>query len=338
MKPQRSSGCTQLQLFQSHFDQLLNLDHALVILADKIDWLRFETILEGCYCPDNGAPAKATRLLVGLHYLKSAFDLSDEEVVARWLENPYWQYFCGFTTMQHKSPLHPTTLVKWRNRVGETKMLSLLEETIALALREKMITPKELDHVTVDTTVQEKNITHPTDSKLYYKAIKKLVKFAKDRGIKLRQTYVRVGKKLALMAGRYAHARQFKRMKRAVKKLRNRLGRVIRDIQRKTIKPDQYLQDLLDLCERLHAQERYDKKKLYSLHEPEVVCISKGKARKKYEFGQKVSIVTSNRGNWVLSARLCEGNPYDAHTLAASMADAESNTGVKIKDAEVDRG
>ncbi len=124
-----------------------------MVLADKIDWQRFDTGLADCYCPDNGAPAKATRLLVGLHYLKHAFDESDESVLVRWLENPYWQWFCGYTTMQHELPLHLTSLVKWRGRVGAERIAELLQETIALAVREHQVSPQELKQVNVDTTV-----------------------------------------------------------------------------------------------------------------------------------------------------------------------------------------
>jgi IS5 family transposase len=338
MKPRSQAGGGQFQLFQAHFDQILNPDHPLVLLAERIDWPRFDAALADCYCPDNGAPGKAIRLMVGLHYLKHAFDESDESVVARWVENPYWQYFCGFTAMQHELPLHPTAMVKWRGRVGAEKLALLLQETIALALREKQVSPKEIAQVNVDTTVQEKNITHPTDAKLYLKAILKLGRAAKNRGISLRQSYVRVAKRASIKAARYAHAKQFKRMRRELKTLKTRLGRVIRDIRRKVPAPDAALADLLALCERLHQQQRDDKKKLYSLHEPEVVCISKGKAHKRYEFGQKISVATSNRGNWILGVGLCKGNPYDGHTLARALETVEVNTGIDVSDAYVDKG
>jgi len=240
--------------------------------------------------------------------------------------------------MQHELPLHPTALVKWRSRVGTEKLTLFLQETILLALREKKVSPKEIEQVHVDTTVQEKNITHPTDAKLYLKAILKLGKAAKRRGIVLRQSYVRVAKRASIKASRYAHAKQFKRMRRELKVLKTRLGRVIRDMRRKAPSPDVELEQLLTLCQRLHAQQRPDKKKLYRLHEPEVVCISKGKAHKRYEFGQKISVATSNRGNWILGVRLCEGNPYDGHTLTAALADVESNTGIDVSDAYVDKG
>ena len=338
MRPRSQADGEQLDLFRAHFDQILNPDHPLVVLAGKIDWQRFDAAFVGCYCPDTGAPAKAIRLLVGLHYLKHTFNESDESLLERWLENPYWQYFCGFTTMQHELPLHPTSMVKWRKRVGVEKFLELLQETIALAVREKQLSPRELKQVNVDTTVQEKNITHPTDSKLYYKAIVKLGKAAKQRGIRLRQTYVRVAKHAAVKASRYAHAKQFRRMRRELRLLRARLGRLLRDLGRKVHNPDPSLAELLELCGRLHGQQPRDRRKLYSLAEPEVMCISKGKAHKRYEFGQKISVATTNRGNWVLNASLCRDNPYDGHTLAATLASVESNTGVRPTDAYVDKG
>jgi len=338
MKPKSRPESSQLQLFQAQFVQLLNHDHPLFVLAEQIDWDRFDTALADCYSPDQGAPAKAVRLLVGLHYLKHTFNESDESLVARWLENPYWQYFCGFETMQHELPLHPTSLTKWRQRVGAEKLAELLGETLALALRENHVTQQELAQVNVDTTVQEKNITYPTDSKLLYKAIIKLGEAAKQRGVKLRQSYVRVAKKAALMAGRYAHAKQFKRMRGRLKKLRTWLGRVIRDVRRKLPQPDETLETLLALCERLHAQQPTDKNKLYSLHEPEVKCISKGKARQRYEFGQKVTVATANASNWIVGVELCEGNPYDGHTLDSALSTIEQTSSVPVTDAYVDKG
>jgi|GEM_PF-1368856 len=271
MKPKSRSESSQLQLFQAQFDQVLNHDHPLFMLAGQIDWPRFESALADCYSPDQGAPAKAVRLLVGLHYLKHTFDESDESVVDHWIENSYWQYFCGFETMQHELPLHPTSMTKWRQRVGAEKLSELLGKTLALALCENQATEQELAQVNVDTTVQEKNVTYPTDSKLLHKAIVKLGQAAK---------------KASIQAGRYAHAKQFKHMRRQLKKLRTYLGRVIRDLRRKLSEPDEALETLLLRCERLHAQQPGDKNKLYSLHEPEVKCISKGKARQRYEFGQ----------------------------------------------------
>lgn len=326
------------ELFQAHFDQILDPRHELIQLARKIDWQRFDAAFAGCYSEDMGAPAKATRLMVGLQYLKYTFNESDESLVERWVENPYWQAFCGYTHMQHECPIHPTSMTKWRNRVGADRLQAMLKETIDLAVREKQVSQTDLQRVNVDTTVQEKNITFPTDSKLLYKAIVKLGKAARLRGIPLRQSYVRVGKKAAMMAGRYAHARQYKRMRRQVKKLRTYVGRLIRDIRRKAPHVDCSLSTLLSRAQRVRDQKPKDSHKLYSLHEPDVQCISKGKAHKRYEFGQKVSIATTNGDNWIVAALLTKGNPYDGHTLADTIASAESIAGVDVTDAYVDKG
>jgi IS5 family transposase len=334
-KPQSRDA---FELFQSHFDQLLNPAHELIQLARKIDWGRFEAAYAGQYSPDMGAPAKATRLMVGLHFLKHTFNESDESVVARWVENPYWQYFCGYTHMQHLCPIHPTSMTKWRKRVGPERLQALLQETIAVGRREGHVSKTDLERVNFDTTVQEKNIAYPTDSKLLYKGICKLVQAAKSRGIELRQSYLRVGRIAAIKVSRYAHARQFKRMQRSLRKLRTYVGRLIRDIRRKVGEPDEALTALLERADRIRQQRPHDPHKLYSLHEPEVQCISKGKAHKRYEFGQKIAIATTNRGNWTVAARLLPGNPYDGHTLAETVAAVESVTGVAVTDAYVDKG
>ena len=336
--PPKPRNRDAFELFQSHFDQLLNPAHELVQLAGKIDWGRFEAAFAGGYSPDLGAPAKATRLMVGLQYLKYTFNESDESVVARWVENPYWQYFCGYTHLQHRCPIHPTSMTRWRKRVGAERLVELLEETIALAKREGHVSKRDLERVNVDTTVQEKNITYPTDSKLLYKSIQKLVGAARSRSIKLRQSYLRVGKIAAIKVSRYAHARQFKRMQRSLRKLRTYVGRLIRDIRRKTSHPDEALATLLARADRVRQQQPRDTPKLYSLHEPEVQCISKGKAHKRYEFGQKVAVASTNRGNWMVAARMLPGNPYDGHTLAETLTTVESVTGVSLTDAYVDKG
>lgn len=337
MKPE-STPTDDLLLFQAHFDQLLNPSHPLIKLASQIDWAAFDQAFGELYCPDNGAPAKATRLMVGLHYLKHTFNESDESVVAKWVENPYWQAFCGYTHLQHQLPIHPTSMTKWRQRIGQDKLIELLKQTVEVAVKQKHLPRRELKQVNIDTTVQEKNITHPTDSKLLYKAIEKLGQAAKQRGITLRQSYLRVGQHASTKAGRYAHAKQFKRMRRELRRLRTYVGRLIRDIERKADQKDEALVTLLNHCQRLREQKPSDSNKLYSLHEPEVRCISKGKAHKRYEFGQKVSLATTNRRDWFVGAMLCEGNPYDGHTLAEAIEQVEQITEVNLSDVYVDKG
>jgi IS5 family transposase len=258
--------------------------------------------------------------------------------VEKWVENVYWQYFCGFEFMQHDFPIHPTCMTKWRQRIGTEKMELLIKGTLDVALLEKFITKREMKHVNVDTTVQEKNIAFPTDSNLMLKAILKLGEAALERGIAFRQSYCRVAKKASRKAGRYAHAKQYKRMNREIRFLRTRLGRLIRDIERNAVKPDEELLELLSRCRRLYGQEKTDTNKLYSLHEPDVQCISKGKAHKRYEFGCKVGVATSNRGNWFLAAESFEKNPYDGHTLSQTIEAVERNTGVQVEHAYVDKG
>lgn len=337
MKP-RPASADAFELFQAHFRQILNMAHPLVQLAEGIDWPRFEAAFADSYSPDFGAPGKAIRLMVGLHYLKFAFNESDESLVAHWVENPYWQYFCGFTHFQHEAPLDPSSLSRWRTRVGAARLELLLQETVDLAKRQKQVSPSDLARVTVDTTVQEKNITHPTDAKLLHTAIRKLVQAATERGLRLRQSYRRVAKRAAVKVGRYAHARQFRRMRRELRRLRTWTGRLIREVTRQTASPDGALAAVLERAERIRRQQPQDSNKLYSWHEPEVRCISKGKARQRYEFGQKVALAVTNRGNWFVAARLMPDNPYDGHTLAQTLAAAEAISGTTITDAYVDKG
>ena len=337
MKP-KTQDATAFELFQARFSQILNPEHPLVRLADKIDWPRFDVAFADSYCEELGAPGKAIRLMVGLQYLKFTFDESDESVVDRWIENPYWQYFCGFTHMQHEPPIDPSSMSRWRKRVGAERLELLLKETIELAVREKQLPKRDLAQVTVDTTVQEKNITHPTDSKLLYTAIRKLGEAAQACGIQLRQSYIRVGKRAAVKVSRYAHAKQFRRMRKQLRKLRTYVGRLIRDIRRKAGQVGDDLAVVLEQAERIRSQQPRDSNKLYSWHEPEVRCISKGKAHKRYEFGQKVALATTNRSNWIVAAKLLENNPYDGHTLTETLEATESITGVGVSDVYVDKG
>ena len=324
-------------LFRAQLSQLLNLRHPLVRLSEKMDWARLEAGIDVQYSPGSGQPPLPTRLMVGLHYLKYAFDESDESVVARWLENPYWQYFCGYEYLQHELPLHPTSLVRWRERMGD-RLEMLLEHSLHVAKQEGLLKVRELERVNVDTTVQEKAVAFPTDARLYQKMRVALVRAAQDSGIALRQSYRRVGKVALVMQGRYARARQLRRSARETRQLKTWLGRVVRDVERKRPEGEPLLLALLEKARRLLAQERHDSGKLYSVHAPEVECIAKGKAHKRYEFGCKASFATTSKGNWLVAADSLPGNPYDGHTLPGALAQVERLTGRRPKHAYCDLG
>lgn len=339
MQPKQTDpqGC----LFQSRLDQILNPHHPLFQLAEAIDWSEFEEAFGPLYSPDQGRPGKPIRLMVGLHYLKHAFDLSDEQTVERWIENPYWQYFCGEIYFQHELPIDPSLMTKWRNKVQAEGLEKLLEVTIKTGLKTGALRKSRMKKVNVDTTVQPKAITYPTDAKLYYRMRERLTALAKDYGIELRQNYRRKAKIALVMQGRYAHSRQMRRSRKETKRLKTYLGRVYRDITRKIEGNTQLttvFQEMLARAERLLKQERHDKNKLYSVHAPEVECISKGKVHKKYEFGCKVSVVATMNQPFILGIQAIHGNPYDGHTLACSLSQAERLSDIKFNEAYVDRG
>ncbi len=325
-------------MFKSRLDQIINLNHPIAKLANQIDWSFFDDAYKKHYSDDQGRPGKTIRLMVGLHYLKHTFDESDESVVDRLLENPYWQYFCGFVYFRHDFPVHFTMLTKFRKRIGPSGVEKMFQAVIHTALKTKALKTTELRRVVVDTTVQEKAITFPTDAKLYHKMRITLVGDAKERGIQLRQSYTRVGKSALISQGRYANAKQYKRARKMTRKLKTYLGRVKRDIERKITNPDEELLNHLKLTDRILAQKKDSKKKVYSIHALEVECIAKGKAHKRYEFGVKTGITSTHSGNWVVGIQTFPGNPYDGHTLTDCLTQAEKFTGKAINDAYVDLG
>ena len=415
------------ELFKSRLEQILNLEHPLIVLSTNIDWLYFEKEFGAFYSENRGRSGAPIRLMVGLHYLKNAFDLSDESVVAGFIENPYWQYFCGYEYFQHEFPIDPSSLTRWRKRVGDSGVEKLLKELLATAKRSGHLKRCDVNKVNADTTVQEKAIAFPTDARLYHKMRQALVRAAEARDIQLRQSYRRLSKQALAKQGRYSHARQMKRSKKMTRKLKTYLGRVLqrhaprpdafydttvqekaiafptdarlyhkmrqalvraaeardiqlrqsyrrlskqalakqgrysharqmkrskkmtrklktylgrvaRDIERKLPEPDAQLGELLAMAERLLLQQRNDKNKLYSIHAPEVECISKGKVHKRYEFGCKVSMVTSARSNWILGISAIHSNPYDGHTLKEALAQVERLVPWQPKVVTVDLG
>ena len=325
-------------LFRARLDQILNRGHSLFVFAGQIDWSYFEDKFGSTYVEDMGRPGIPIRLMVGLHYLKHGFNESDESVLERFLENPYWQYFCGYEYFQHHLPIDSSSLTRFRKRISVSGAEVLFKELLNTAKRGGHLKRGHLNKVNIDTTVQEKAIAFPTDARLYYKMRATLVRVAEARGIPLRQNYKRVAKKALAQQGRYAHAKQMKRARRMTKKLKTMLGCVYRDIQRKVSDPDEELRELLVLADKLLKQQKTSINKLYSIHAPEVECISKGKAHKRYEFGNKVGMATASRDNWIVGIQSFHGNPYDGHTLSASLEQVEQLTGWSVKEAYVDLG
>ena len=344
MKPKKHerSGCDDL--FRMRLEQILDQRHALYRLSGKIDWVAVEERF-GILYSEEGRPGIPIRLMVGLHYLKHAFNESDETVVDRWVENPYWQHFCGEEYFRHEMPINPSQMTRFRDRIGEEGCEFMLGLTVVAGIKTKTVSKASVAIVNVDTTVQDKAIAFPTDAGLYHKARGALVRLAKQMGIGLRQSYERVSKRALMMNGRYAHARQMRRARREQKRLRTCLGRVIRDIERKVASQQiqagqehSRFKRLLEIANRIHAQQRHDKGKVYSVHAPEVECIAKGKAHKPYEFRVKVSVVSTSKESFVVGMRSLPGNPYDGHTLKASLQQVQKLTGTAPKEAYVDRG
>jgi IS5 family transposase len=342
MKPKKRTP-EQDDLLRPRLVDIIDMRHELVKLAALIDWEFFETEWAGFFPADRGRPASSPRLVAGLLYLQHAYRLSDEAVVARWIDSPYVQHFCGETFFQHHVPIDPSSLVRWRKRIGEEGVEWLLSKTIEAGRKSGAVDECSLTRIAVDTTVMEKNIAHPTDARLYEKARRQLVALAVEGGIDLRQNYNRLAPPLAMQVGRYAHAKQFKRMRKTLKRLKGYTGRVLRDLRRQLqdIPPGTFRERVLDklsLVGRLLQQTPKSHGKIYTLHEPEVDCISKGKARVRYEFGTKVSIATTIDEGFVVGMRALPGNPYDGHTLAEALEQVEILTEQKPTLAVVDRG
>ncbi|WP_321166278.1 IS5 family transposase [Hydrogenophaga sp. Root209] len=342
--------------FRSRIDHMIDLRHPLAVLSSRMPWQEIEARVAqvfsrkgraGVAMPDldlfgeqaqrvavasnAGRPRVPLRIMIALLYLKHAFNESDEGVVERWGETPTWQFFSGQAYFEHHRPCDASTLVKFRQLLGEEGVEELLAQTINVAVQLKLIKPQELARVIVDSTVQHKAIAHPTDSRLLETARTKLVAAAKDVGIELKQTFAKEGQHLSHKAGRYAHARQFKRMKRAIKRQRTIVGRLQREIDRKAsaigAAVREALGDVLNKAARITDQSGQRKavdgqRKLYAWHAPEVDCISKGKARTPYEFGVKVGIASTLQGNLIVGSRAFHGNPYDGHTLNEQLEQA----------------
>ncbi len=372
--------------FRARLDQMIDLRHPLAVLATRLPWASIEASLApklahqakpakrvagvdlagafdgefGGGISPAGRPRLPVRLMVSLLYLKNSFNLSDEELVQRWAENVQWQFFSGMDYYEPRLPCDATQIGRFRRLLGEEGLEQLLKATIDCAVDIQAVKPAELERVIVDSTVQSKAIAHPVDSRLLEIARHKVVSAAKRAGIRLKQTYAAEGKALRRKAGGYAHAKQFKRLRKTVKRQRTILGVVMREVQRKldadqaalaaggapAHEPDHPkalsdLATLMERAERIRTQQPKSKNKLYALHAPEVECISKGKARNPYEFGVKVSLAVTHQQGLMVGARSFPGNPYDGHVLSAQLEQTTNllqDTGRAPKQVIVDLG
>ena len=344
-----SSTADQADFFAAPIKAMINLTHPLAVLGSRLAWDEIETalkpslvhqartgkvstvsdllgshdVISSAGVSAAGRPRLNTRLMVSLLYLKHAFNFSDEDLVQTWSENIYWQHFSGMTYFEPRVPCDATQVGRFRRALGEAGVEQLLAQTIQTAVSTKAIPVQSLERVIVDTTVQEKAIAHPTDSRLLDIARRKLVQFAKRCSLPIKQTFDKEGKQHTRKAAGYAHAKQFKRMKRVIRRQRTIVGKLMRDIERQLVaKGDSHNAQYASIkarAARIQTQQRHDKHKLYAFHAPEVECISKGKAKQPYEFGVKVSIAVTHKEGLIVGARSFPGAPYDGHTLSAQL-------------------
>ena len=346
MRPKRPAAeDRQDDLFRLRLEAIIDPRHPLVRLAAAVDWSVFDAAFEPLYYAGTGSPGLPTRLMVGLHMIKHMDGISDEMVCARFLDSPYVQHFCGEAFFRHDLPLDRSSMTNWRKRIGAEALEALLAESLATALRTGAMAARHMERITLDTTVQEKAVAHPTDARLLLKALETLVHMAKKNGIRLRQSYARTAKWAARKAGELLHRGRRAVGLREIRWLRTRLGRVIRDVERK-IAGDTALRERfaepLARAAIIRDQGPGTPNRLYAFHAPEVECIGKGKARKRFEFGVKVSVAVTNArapgGQFVLGTLALPGNPYDGHTLATQLAQTTRITGVQAQRIYVDRG
>lgn len=320
--------------FYSTFEEQLNHNHGLYKLANEISWEVFDNTFSKHYSSTQGKPAKPIRLMVSLLILKQLRNLSDESIVEQWSENSYYQYFSGETSFCSVAPCVPTELVEFRKRIGAEGMELILKESIRINGNDA-----NDDHLSGDTTVQEKNITYPTDDKLYKKIIDKCRRIADKEDIELRQSYTRTVDKLKIIQRLRKNKGGDVKARRASKKIKTIAGRLVRELERKL--PSQTLLNYssdLELFNKILSQKRGDSNKTYSIHEPHVKCYTKGKEHKKFEFGSKVSILVTQRTGVIVGALNFNSTEHDSKTLPQALEQYERLTELKAKHLFLDRG
>ena len=322
----------QLSMFSSLKD-MLSHQHPLFQLSNKINWESFENAFSPLYCSSNGRPAHPIRLMCGLLILKHLRNVSDEMVVSQWSENAYYQYFCGGLEFMPKQPCDASELVHFRNRIGEEGMELILAESIRVNTDHD--DEDHFDTAFIDSTVQEKNITYPTDAKLHKKIIKNVLKIVHDKSLPLRQSYTRTLKGIYRSQRFRNHPKNRKKALKADRQLRTIAGRLVRELER-NLEGKKGYENMFELYYKVLSQNRKSKNKVYSLHEPDVVCVSKGKEHKQYEFGNKVSILRSWSG--LILGACSFRNEYDGHTIEKTLEQTQRMTGRKVDNLAGDRG
>lgn len=322
----------QLNFLGDTLDDQLNPKHELYLLTNEIDWDYFEEEFKDLYS-DKGRPAHPIRLMVSLLILKSMYNLSDEKLVEEhWEMNVYFQYFSGKKHQRWGQPCAASDLVYFRKRLGKKGIEKIFKHSIDTHGKDG-----QDPNVSIDSTVQEKNITYPTDSKLQKKIIDKCVKIAKKEGLVLRRSYKRTSKQLVRDTYNGTHPKRRKKATASKRKLKTIAGRLVRELERKL--PEESLErGSLEIFKKVLSQTKKSSNKIYSLHEPEVYCIAKGKAHKKYEYGCKASIVLTQKTGIIVGAMTFETNVYDGHTLEEVLVQTKELTGESPLNAWVDRG
>ena len=323
----------QSDLFKPLLVDFIDMRHELVLLSNKIDWKHLEKELS-VYYSNKGQPSMPIRFMSGCLLLKRYYNLGDETLAEAWEMNPYMQYFCGYSHFEHKFPCDPSDFVHFRKRLGVEGIEKIFVHTVELH-GEKIKSEQLLS----DTTVQENNITYPTDSKLAKQIIDKCNTIAEKESIPQRQNYKRVSKQLLRDSYNSQHPRRKKKAKKSMKKLKTIAGRLVRELERKLSeeKLKEYQSDL-DLFTQVLNQKKEDKNKIYSLHKPFTSCISKGKAHKKYEFGNKIGLMINPKELVVLGIESYEGNPHDSRTIEPLLNQMERNLNYQPKEVIYDRG
>ena len=325
------------ELFRTRLEDLINPHHELALLAKKIDWQYFEDEFKPYYS-DKGAPSVPIRTIVGCLMLKHLYNLGDEKIPEHWVRDVYFQYFCGGVFFEHKFPFDPSDFVHFRKRVGDAGIEKIFSYSVHIHGAD---VAQQAKFVLSDTTVQENNITFPTDAKLCKKVIDKCNQIADKEGIKQRQKYKRESKQLVRDTYNGQHPKRFKQARKAKKRLKTIANKMLRELDRKMNEAQKAAhKNELDNCQRTVNQHKNDENKIYSLHKPFTRCIAKGKAHKKYEFGNKVGLVTGGKKGKkiILAVKAFLENPYDGHTIEPLLNQMEVNKIELPKELVYDRG